>query len=125
MEKPEPYGPSLPHIVAINGFQGLLSSITSVPSYPPQGEGICLALPPPGIRASSYQQMTCKTPAHSLYPGYKSGLRIPAQRPFSLELPTVLTVSPSLINYFPLILSHVWTFFSNLCLDHDTEYNYK
>ena len=63
--------------------------------------------------------------SHSLYPGYKSGLRIPVQCLFSLELPAVLTASPTLINYFPLILSHVWKLFSKLCLDRDTECHYK
>ena len=34
MEKPDPYCPSLPHVVTINRFQVLLSSITCLPSYP-------------------------------------------------------------------------------------------
>ena len=33
MEKPDPYCPCLPHVVTINGFQVLLSSITCLPSY--------------------------------------------------------------------------------------------
>ena len=36
----------------------------------------------------------------------------------------ILSVSPTLINYFPLILLHVWKFFSNPHPDHDiTEIN--
>ena len=34
MEKPDPYHPSLPHVVTINGFQVLLNSMTCLPSYP-------------------------------------------------------------------------------------------
>ena len=34
MEKPDPYHPSLPHVVTINGFQVLRNSITCLPSYP-------------------------------------------------------------------------------------------
>ena len=56
--------------------------------------------------------------SHSLYPQYKSGLKTPVQR-LALSWPTVLTVSPILINYFLLILSHVWKFFSNPHPDHD------
>ena len=33
-EKPDPYHPSLPYVVTINGFQVLLRSITCLPSYP-------------------------------------------------------------------------------------------
>ena len=50
----------------------------------------------------------------------KSGLRSPVQRPFSLELAHCSnSISHSNKLYFPLILSHVWKFFSNPCLDHD------
>ena len=34
IEKTDPYHPSLIHVVTINGFQVLLSSITCLPSYP-------------------------------------------------------------------------------------------
>ena len=72
------------------------------------------------IHASSSQQMTRKTPSHSLYPGYKSGLRTPIQRRFSLELACCSnSVSHSNKLYFPFILSHVWKFFSNPHTDHD------
>ena len=43
--------------------------------------------------------------SHSLYPGYKSGLRTPVQRQFSLELARCSnSVSHSNELYFPLIL---------------------
>ena len=40
--------------------------------------------------------------SHSLYPGYKSGLRTPVQHRFSLELDTALTASPTLMNFISL-----------------------
>ena len=46
-KKSDPYHPSLPYIATINGFQVLLSSITYLPSYPTQGEDICLTFPEP------------------------------------------------------------------------------
>ena len=59
--------------------------------------------------------------SHSLYPGYKSGLRTPVQRQFSLELARCSnSVSHSNKLYFPLILSYVWKFFSNLHPEHDS-----
>ena len=57
--------------------------------------------------------------SHSLYPEYKSGLRTPVQRQFSLELARCSSrVSHSNKLHFPLVLSHVWKFFSNSCPDH-------
>ena len=62
--------------------------------------------------------------SHSLYPGYKSGLRTPVQRQLCLELAHCSnSVSHSNKLYFPLILSHVWKFFSNPHLDYDTCFN--
>ena len=52
MEKPDPYHPSLLHVVTINGIQVFLSSTTCLPSYP-MGEGIWLTLP--------HTQCTCLT----------------------------------------------------------------
>ena len=46
-KKPDPYGPSLPHVVTINGFQVLLSSITCLPQYPIGGEKAFALLFPP------------------------------------------------------------------------------
>ena len=124
MEKSDPYHPSLPYIVTINGFQVLLSSITCLSSYPTKWEGICLTLPPPSIRASSNQQTAHKTPILLLYPGYRSGLRTPVQRWFSLELARCSnSVSHSNKLYFPLILSYVWKFFSHPHIDHDKNYH--
>ena len=70
--------------------------------------------------------MTSKTPIPLLVPGYKSGLRTPIQCWFSLELACCYnSVSQSNKVYFPLILSHVWKFFSNPCTDHDREENVR
>ena len=62
--------------------------------------------------------------SHSLYANYKSGLRILVQHRFSLEL-TSRSNSISHCNklYFPLILFHIWKFFSNLHPDHDTSFS--
>ena len=58
--------------------------------------------------------------SHSLYPGYKSGLRTPVQRQFSLELARCSnSVSHSNKLYFLLILSHVWKFFANPFTDYN------
>ena len=119
-EKPDPYRPPLPHVVTINGFQVLLSNITCLPSYPIGRRHLCPTLPPPSIHGSSNQQMTARPWSHSLYPGYKSGLKTPIQHQFSLEL-AHCSNSVSHFNklYFPPILSHVWKFFSNLRPDHN------
>ena len=122
MEKPDFYRPSLPHVVTINGLQVLLISITCLHSYPIERGYLPYSPPtqPPSIHASSHQQMTRKTPSHSLHPGYKSGLRTPIQHRFSLELACCSnSISHSNKLYFPLILSHVWQFFSNPHPDHD------
>ena len=57
--------------------------------------------------------------SHSLYPGYESGLRTRVQHLFSFELACCSNSIPhSNKLYFPLILSHVWKFFSNPSPDH-------
>ena len=56
------YRPSLPHVVTINGFQVLLSSITCLPSYPIGRRHLPSSSPQPSICDSSSQQMTHKTP---------------------------------------------------------------
>ena len=123
MEKPDSYHPFLPHVVTVNGFQILLSSITCLPSYPRGKRYLSYSPPPPltSICTSSNCQITCKTPIPLLYPGYNSGLRIPVQHCwFSLELAHCSnSISHSNKLYFPLILSHVWKFFSNPCPDHN------
>ena len=67
--------------------------------------------------------LTSKWPArplsHSLYPGYKSGLRTLVQCCSPLSWPAVLRASPSHKLNFCLILPHVWKFFSNLRMDHN------
>ena len=118
--KTRPLSSFPPHVVTINRFQVLLSSITCLSSCPTKREGICLTLPPPSIRASSNQQMTRKTPIPLLVPGYKSGLKTPVQCLFSLELARCSnSISHSNKLYSPLILPHFWKFFSNPHLVHD------
>ena len=59
--------------------------------------------------------------SHSLYPGYKSGLRTPVQCWFSLALARCSnSISHSNKLYSPLLLPHIWKFFSNPCPDHDS-----
>ena len=77
--------------------------------------------PTPSICASSNQKMTLKRPlSHSLYPGYKSGLRTLVQCWFSLE---GARCSNSIFHSnkfnFPFIPSHIWKFFSNPHADHN------
>ena len=102
MEKPDPYRPSFPHVVTINRFQVLLSSITCLPSYS-TGEGICLTLPSTQctclIQSANDPQDPYPTPC-------SLGIKVD-QRPlfnvgFPLSWPTILTVSPTLINFISL-----------------------
>ena len=101
MEKSDPYHPSLPYIVTINGFQVLLSSITCLSSYPTKWEGICLTLPPPSIRASSNQQMTHKSPIPLLAPWVFSSVQFSAQScltlcdPKDCSMPGLLSITSS------------------------------
>ena len=97
-EKPDPYCPSLLYVVTINGFQVLLSSISCLPLNP-WGEGICLTLPPPSIHAHAISKWPARPLSHSLYPGYKSGLRTLFNLSSPLSWPTVLTASSTLINF--------------------------
>ena len=118
-EKQNPYHPSL-HVVTINGFQFLLSSINCLPSYPIGRRYLPYSSPYPVYMPHPISKWPTRPLSHSLYPGYKSGLRTPVQRQFSLELAYCSnSVSPSNNLYFPLILSHVWKFFSNPCPDHN------
>ena len=101
MEKPDPYRPSLPHVVTINGFQVLLSSTNHLPSYP-TGRRYLPYSPPPSTPTSLNQQTTCRAPSRLLYPGYKNGLRTHVQCWFSLELAHCSNrVSHSNTLYFP------------------------
>ena len=83
--------------------------------------------PQPGYMPHPISKWPARPRSHSLYPGYKSGLRTPVQCRLSLELARWSnSVSHSNKLYFPLILSHVWKFFSNPRLDHNTvEHHFK
>ena len=120
MEKPDPYRPSLPHVVTINGFQVLLSSTTSLPPTHHREKVFALLFPHPVHMPHPISKQPTRPLSHSLYPEYKSGLRTPVQCRFSLELAlSCNSVSYSNKLYLPLILSHVWKFFFNLHRDHD------
>ena len=119
--------PFLPHVVTINGFQVLLRTITSFPSYPigrryvPYSSSLHPVYVPHSI-----SKLRARPLSHRLYPGYKSGRRTPVQCRFSLELAHCSnSISHSHKLSFPLTLSHVWKFFSNLCLDHNSKYHYN
>ena len=122
MEKPDPYHPSLPHVVTVSGFQILLTTITCLPSYPIGRRYICLTLLSTRYMCFIQSANDPQPLSHSLYLGYKSGLKTPVQCWFSLGLAHCSnTVSLSNKLYFLLILSHVWKFFSNLHTEHDTK----
>ena len=112
--------PPIPNVVTICEFQVLLTSLTCLPSDPTRRRYLPYSSPP-SIHASSNQQMTRRPRSHSLYPGYKSGLRTPIQCRFSPELARCSnSISHSNKFYFPFILSHVRKFFSNPRMDHNT-----
>ena len=114
MDKPDPYHPSLPHVVTVSGFQILLTTITCLPSYPIGRRYICLTLLSTRYMCFIQSANDPQPLSHSLYLGYKSGLRTPVQCQFSLELALCCNrISYSNKLYFFLILSHVWKFFSN------------
>jgi len=128
-EKPDLYRPFLPHVVTINGFQVLLSSITYLPSDRIGRRYSAYSLPQPVYMPHPISKWPARPLSHSLYPDCKSGLkkkksgvRTPVQCRFSLELAHCSnSVSHSNKLYFPLILSHVWKFFSNPHPDHDSK----
>ena len=98
-EKPDLYRPFLPHVVTINGFQVLLSSITCLPSYPRENV-FALLFPHPVYMPHPISKWPTRPRSHSLYPGYKSGLRTPPFKVGSpLNWPAVLTASPTLIRF--------------------------
>ena len=107
------------HVVAINEFQVLLSSITCLPSYP---------IGRRYLPFSSPTQYTCLIQSandpQDHYPAPCTlDIKMDQGFPFNigclLSQPTVLIASPTVINYSPLMLPHVWKFFSNLHTDHD------
>ena len=121
MEKPDPYRLSCPHVVTINGLQVLLNSITCLPSYPTGRRYLPYSSPTQYTCLIQSENDPQDPRSHSLYPRYKSGLRTLVQHWFSLELASCSnSVSHSNKLYFPLILSHVWKFFSNPHPDHNT-----
>ena len=123
MEKPDPYPPFLPHVVIINGFQVLLSSIICLLFYPIGRRYLPYSSPNPVYVPHSINKWPAKPLSHYWYPGYKSGLRTLVQHWFSLELAHCSNnVYHSNKLYFPLILSYVWKFFSNSGTDHDIDY---
>ena len=90
------------------------------PLLPHREKVFALLFPHPVYMPHPISKWPTRPLSHSLYPGYKSGLRTPVQRWFSLELARCSnSISHSNNLYFPLILSHVWKFFSNPCLDHN------
>ena len=73
--KTRPLSPSLPHVVTINEFQVLLSSITCLPSYPIGRRYLPYSSPHPVYVPHAISKWPTRPLSHSLYPGYKSGLR--------------------------------------------------
>ena len=70
-KKLDPYCPSLPHVVTINEFQVLLSSVTRLPSYP-----ICAVLSRLVV-SDSLRPHNCSLPGSSVHgdsPGKNTGL---------------------------------------------------
>ena len=121
-EKPDPYHPSLPYVVTINGFSVLLSSITCLPSYPIGRRYLPYSSFHPGYLPHPINKWSARPLSHSLYPAYKSGPRTLVQRWFFLELSRFSNrVSHSNKFYFPPILSHIWQFFFNPCTDYTAQ----
>ena len=118
--------PPIPNVVTIKEFQVLLTSITCLLSYPIEKRYLPYSSPHPVYMPHPIRKWLARPLSHSLYPGYKSGLRTPVRCWFSLELACCSNnISQSNIMYFPLSLSHVWKFFSNPCTDHDRQENVR
>ena len=110
----------LPHVVTVNGFQILLSRTTCLPSYLTGRRYLPYSFPHPVYVPHPISKWPTRPLSHSLYPGYKSGLRTPVQHRFSLELTCCSnSISHSNKCYFPLILSHVFKLFSNPHPEHN------
>ena len=121
LRKPDPYHPSLPHVVTINGFQVLLNSVTCLSSYPIWRRYLSYSSLHPVYVLHPISKWPIRPLSHSSCLGYKSGLRTPVQGRFSLELACCSnSVSYSDKLHFPLILSHIWKFFSILRPDHES-----
>ena len=111
-EKPGPYQPSCLYVVTVNEFQVLLSSITSLHSYSIGRRYLPYFSPHPVYVPHPISKWPTRPLSHSLYPGYKSGLRTPIHHHFSLELAHCSnSVSHCNKLYSSLNLPHVWKFF--------------
>ena len=73
--KTRPYRSSLPHGVTISGFQVLLSRITCLPSYPIGRRYLAYSSPQPVYVPHPISKWPTRPLSHSLYLGYKSGLK--------------------------------------------------
>ena len=122
MKKQDSQHCSLPHVVTVDGFQVLLSSINSLSSYPISRN--CFSYSSPTqyrclIHSANDPQDPYPIPCTLAM----SGLRTPAQHPFSFALACSSNSVPhSNKFYFPLILSQVWKFFSNTTPGHKKGY---
>ena len=93
------------------------------PLLPHREKVFALLFPHPVYMPHPISKWPARPWSHSSYPGYKSGLRTSVQHQFSLGLTCCSnSVSHSNNLYFPLILSHVWKFFSNSHPDHDNQH---
>ena len=116
--------PPIPNVITINEFQVLLTRITCLSSYSIGKRYLPYSSPHRVCMPHPISKWPARPLSHSLYPGYESGLRTPVQRQFSPELAHWSnSVSRSNKLNFPLILSHVWKLFSNLCPDHDIQHH--
>ena len=89
------------------------------PLWPHREKEFALIFRHPVYSPHPISKWPTRPPSHPLYPGYKSELRTPVHHWFSLELAcSSNSISHSNKLYLPLILSHVWKFFSNPCPDH-------
>ena len=90
------------------------------PLLPHREKVSALLFPHPVYTPHRISKRSIRPLPNSLYPGYKSGLRTPVQCWISLELARCSNrVFHSNKLYFPLVLPHVWKFFSNACMDHN------
>ena len=117
MKKQDPQHLSLPHVVTVDGFLVLLSSINGLPSFPIRRKYFSFSSPTQYrclIHSANDLQDPYPTPCTLAV----SGIRTPGQHLFSFELSCSSNSIPhSNKLYFPLILSQVWKFFSNTTPD--------
>ena len=121
MKKQDSQHCSLPHVVTVDGFQVLLSSINGLPSFPIRRKYFSYSSPTQyrcRINSANDPQDPYPTPCTLAM----SGLWTPVQHPFSFALACSSNRVPhSNKLYFPLILSQVWKFFPNPYPDHNKE----